>query len=1421
MLDLFAGVLPFRLSRFRVRNIAIFVVLIISLTATSVLYGQEPDRADRSFEDAFAEKAKPLLERYCGDCHSGEAAEAEWDLQQYSNLSNLRSDLPRWVRVAELIRSRQMPPVDATQPSEQERSALERWLDRFLMSEAAKYAGDPGPVPLRRLSNAEYTYAIRDLTGVANLNPAAEFPEDAAVGEGFTNTGSGQGMSPAVVQKYLDAAKEVANHMVLLPDGIRFSASPSPNDQTNRLLADIQSFYDRYTLREGGTVVDLQSVVFETNSGGRLPIAAYLKQIRDQGASVLGVDDLPSELSAKYLGELHRQLNSDDPLLRSLGQRLAQADDVQLSQLVEEIHQAQEALWQFHPVGQLGREGAATAWMEMKLPVVTQQTITRELPTTINSDSLEIKLASRPIGTSPSNGTGQPNGASQPNRESADVQWQKVQFAFADHGYGTLVVDASLIEELKANVDQLRRQFAEQFAGCVSAVRQIRKKQLEFPEASIESLIENQASQSHLNPLFVGRLVQLLGLAERVTAVQYAYNQRLLGVQGHTGINGWGADATPNMLVNSDRQPISFSTLTVPARGVTVHPSPTQECVVAWRSPNAGQFRPWLKATDQDGNCGNGFEWRIELLQGSKVEVLGSGQVDNGQSVDWNAERSIALRPGDVFRLLIGPRDRDYVCDTTGIQFGINQESDESPTKWNLADDLIQFGTNEGNVVADQLGNDEVWQLGFQDLTIAPKRNFSEVSILGKWRQNLIDNVNDDSKDAEVVAWLRSTELENVSDENRQLHNWLNHVRGPMDWLKAAADSVTSSETVPHAKVDQAGKTQFTIPAQWLSGPGVGSVPANTPTPAVTVSAEATLENAEAAAQVWIAVGTEGSDVSQAIDWTQPFLISSSEGAASKLRESFRKYAELFPAALCYRKIVPVDEVVTLTLFHREDQHLKRLVLDEEEIAELDRLWEELYFVSQEPLQLVVALEQLIEFATQDRQDLVNPLESLRPGVKERADQFIEAQRAAETSHVRDTIQLAESAWRRPLSSAERSELESLYHSLRASELGHSEALQLVLARILTSAEFLFKLESEHNGNRAFRVSDFELASRLSFFLGSSAPDATLRLAAADGSWSFGGKLNQSRLKKHAHRLLQGPAATRMAIEFGCQWLHVRGFDQHNEKNEQLFPEFVSLRGDMNEEAIRFFERILREDRSILELLDSDWLVLNSTLANHYGLMEAFQASDQSQDESWKIIDSIPTTQRGGVLAMASVLASQSGASRTSPILRGNWVYETLLGQKLPNPPAGVPVLPEEVPAGLSARQLIEMHSSQPGCANCHVRIDPFGFALEQFDVLGRIRPVSDTSTTVEDGTEIEGLAGLKAYLLSQRKDDFVKQFCRKLLGFALGRPLQLSDELLLREMKTALESNEYRIQSAIDVIIVSPQFTQKRGKTMSSPLDS
>ena len=605
-----------------------------------------------------------------------------------------------------------------------------------------------------------------------------------------------------------------------------------------------------------------------------------------------------------------------------------------------------------------------------------------------------------------------------------------------------------------------------------------------------------------------------------------------------------------------------------------------------------------------------------------------------------------------------------------------------------------------------------------------------------------------------------------------------------------------------------------------------------------------------------------------------PIVVNDGSAARKRIEAAFDEFRELFPAALCYTKIVPVDEVVTLTLYYREDHHFARLMLDDAQAARLDRLWDELHYVALDALTLVDVFEQLWQYATQDADPSV--FEPMREPIKQRAAAFRQHLVDTQPKHLDAVLKFADGAYRRPLTDAEKEELRGLYRKLREQELPHDEAIRLTLARVLVAPAFLYRAEKPGPGAEPGPVNDWELATRLSYFLWSSAPDAELRDFAAKGRLR-----DPDVLAAQTRRMLRDPRVRRLATEFACAWLHIHGFDELGEKSERHFPTFTGLRGPMYEESIRFFTDLFQRDGSVLSILDADYTFLNEALAKHYGIPFAPERpsrtgstgdppvppgdspggtskgsdstrraqtkgnaslipvggsptgagaspappiSESESDSQWQRVDGVKKYSRGGILGQATTLAKHSGASRTSPILRGNWVSEVLLGEKLPRPPKDVPRLPEdEATETLTVRQLTEKHSSDPKCYGCHRRMDPYGYALESFDAIGRHRerdlgdrPIETRAKTM-DGAEFDGLDGLRDYLLTKRRDAFLKQFCRKLLGYSLGRGVQLSDGPLISEMRDQLKKHDSKVSVAIETIVRSKQFREIRGKEMAS----
>ncbi|HEY1173647.1 MAG TPA: DUF1592 domain-containing protein [Verrucomicrobiae bacterium] len=397
-------------------------------------------------------------------------------------------------------------------------------------------------------------------------------------------------------------------------------------------------------------------------------------------------------------------------------------------------------------------------------------------------------------------------------------------------------------------------------------------------------------------------------------------------------------------------------------------------------------------------------------------------------------------------------------------------------------------------------------------------------------------------------------------------------------------------------------------------------------------------------------------------------------------------------------------------------------------------------------------------------------------------------------------------AWRRPLVDAEKQELAKIYNDARKRELDQESSAREVLVRVMVSPNFLFKLEESVGPTDVHPVTSWELASRLSYFLWSSMPDEALRKAAADGSLA-----KPEVLDREVKRMLKDPRTVAMAREFGGQWLEFHGFDEHKSVDQNKYPQFTSeIRADMQEEALKFFSYIVQEDRPVREILLGDYTFLNERLATYYGIPNV------KGGEFQKI--SVSAYQRGGLLGMGSVLTKTSYPQRTSPVVRGNWLLKSVLGTPVPPPPNDVPKLDEDATKPKSLRERLERHRADKACASCHDKIDPLGFALERFDAVGRRRMVDEVGVSVDasaqfkDGTKFDDFAGLKQHL-EGRQAEFNALMCRKLVGFALGRPVLPTDKLLIEEMQKNLNASEGRFSAAVLTVVHSKQFLNRRNE--------
>lgn len=397
-------------------------------------------------------------------------------------------------------------------------------------------------------------------------------------------------------------------------------------------------------------------------------------------------------------------------------------------------------------------------------------------------------------------------------------------------------------------------------------------------------------------------------------------------------------------------------------------------------------------------------------------------------------------------------------------------------------------------------------------------------------------------------------------------------------------------------------------------------------------------------------------------------------------------------------------------------------------------------------------------------------------------------------------------AYRRPATEADLEKPMEFYRKTRADE-GFEAGIETALSAILVSPQFLFRVEHDPVGvapETAYRISDLELASRLSFFLWSSIPDDELLDVAVRGDLS-----KPDVLERQVRRMLADSRSRSLVSNFAGQWLHLRNLESLT-PDLRLFPDFDdNLRQAFRQETELFFESVLREDRSVLDLLKADYTFLNERLAKHYGIPNVYGSQ-------FRRVALDPTTNRGGLLRHGSILTVTSYANRTSPVIRGNWILANMVGTPPPPPLPDVPALKDNtVSATLSVRERLAEHRANVACASCHNLMDPIGFSLENFDAVGRWRTLEegkpvDASGGLPDGSKFTGVTGLEEGLLN-RPDVFVGTLAEKLLTFALGRGVEHYDGPAIRKVVHDAQAADYRFSSMIVGLARSTPFTMRK----------
>ena len=432
--------------------------------------------------------------------------------------------------------------------------------------------------------------------------------------------------------------------------------------------------------------------------------------------------------------------------------------------------------------------------------------------------------------------------------------------------------------------------------------------------------------------------------------------------------------------------------------------------------------------------------------------------------------------------------------------------------------------------------------------------------------------------------------------------------------------------------------------------------------------------------------------------------------------------------------------------------------------------------------------------------------------------------RAVQTREV--LTRLLTRAYRRPATATEIAATTRIVDRTTAAGRTWEAGLQQAIVAILCSPKFLFRLELDDRPTTpdAHPIDDFQLAARLSYFLWSSMPDDELFALAAK-------KQLAAKLDAQVQRMLKSPKAEALVQNFALQWLQLRRL-QSFAPDRKLFPGFSEpLRAAMLRETELFFGEIVRENRSVLELLDGKFTYLNAVLARHYGIADTVgnpvttkpkdkrPGGDAFRGETFVRV-SLPTAERGGLLTHASILTVTSNPTRTSPVKRGRWVLEQLLGTPPPPPPPGAPELDAQKELTGTLRQRMEQHRANPACASCHTQMDALGFSLENFDAIGAYRTTDgafpiDASGTLPDGKSFNGPAELKT-VLQEKRELFVRNLTEKLLIYALGRGLEYYDSRAVRRISADLAKQDNHFSALVSGIVQSDPFRLRRGTELN-----
>ncbi len=1276
---------------------------------------------DDDLAQPYAGQIQPLLVKTCGECHGKKPKDNDLDLTSFRSAQAIYAKPKLLGDVAERLRLGDMPPKDAPQPTQAERDQLLGWITAALDAEAAARAGDPGPVTLRRLSNTEYDNAIRDLTGV-DMRPtrAREFPTDSVGGEGFANVGDAMPVTPGLVERYHQAARDVAARVVLLPRGFRFSPSPDRPDWSEEALKSLRSFHARYA-----------------GPNGEPPLAAHLAatlkhrdRLTRDGLSAIAAVAAEEELNATYLAALWTGLSrsADEDLPSRYIRRTSSPSQPEIDGL--EVRRTQAEV-----------DALTKQWQE-------------------KAAQIEAEKQRRQT-------------ALQSARQKIESQWASSKRVLAE---SKVAESDSVPFEHKVSVERgellLLTVLPNDNHGADSTLIEwtIRETTGDQRTWSVADLVPDLPKENPWSDKHEARWSFL-----ETTSTPTFLSERSDSNAGKSELKSWSIGSEPSVFVNSGADPVQVWT-TLPAKSFFVHPGQKRPVAVAWTSPIDGELLVSGRVADAHPAGLDGVSFELSHVA---APDLGQALADLGSAPTSLPDAGL---PPDMVAL-VRAKWRAATTDPAPVLSAIKA----------MQDQLFQGNYKQNAALA--VGNGfPAWE----DL----RRVVARERVQGAAREPLFRMVALPAQPDTFVVWDR-LRLEGGDGPPLVLadHPELAMVVEQASGLKFGHHP--QGRPVPKSALVTAAGAEVIIDLRKLPADLQQALTLPRFLQADVSLDEASPETASVQAFLIAATGG-GGNLAEPVASATPgdpraAQIVHPRVAAERARPA-KEFRALFPPAVLFEPIIPRDAQGSAFLYRREDEPLRRLVLDEAGRAELDRLWSELEFVSEQALATPIAYDGLVQYYRKPNDGariMYFYIQQLEGQIKHEEKTFLAAQVAAESGHLEALLSFAARAWRRPLAENEREAILASYRADRSEGAKHDPAFRDALARVLSSPWFLYRVEQPATGPHWQPVSGDELATRLSFLLWDSIPDDELRTKAA--------RLHEPAvMEEQLRRMLKDVRVRGMAEEFGARWLGVRDFAANHGRSLKHFPEFTpDLRDALAEEPVRFFEDLLVNDRLITDVIAADAVVINDVLAKHYGIPGV-------TGPEWRRVENVSAYGRGGFLSFGAVIARQSAAARTSPIKRGAWLVQ-VLGERLPKVPPDVPPLPETPPAGLSVREITERHRADPKCAGCHVRIDPYGMTLERFDAIGRLRPASelkpgDTKGTLLDGTEIDDIAGLRYYFAGPRREDVLRTLARKLTGYALGRAVLTSDRKLVDEV-TKTMTNGGRWSDTLLVIVHSEQF--------------